>query len=435
MQKFRLLHVCPRMYIINFSLSLGVVAGLENGLGRTPPMGFISWERFGAEIDCTKFPDTCISERLYMEMADAIVSTGLREAGYVYVNIDDNWSSRTRGADGRLVEDSKRFPNGMKKLADYIHSKELLFGMYTDVGTTTCQGYPGLENLNHMGRDDLFFESDIDMFLDWGIDALKVDGCNANINEMVKLYPSMSMMIQRKIAERKNARQILLSCSWPAYLKKNRESGKTIALLQQHCNLWRNYSDIEDSWASVQGIVSFFARRTPNDPMVRAAGPGHWNDPDMLVIGNPGLSLTQQQTQMSIWAILAAPLYISSDIRTISADSLQILLNGDVIKVNQDPLGRQGWVVSDGPVFRIWVRPLHNQDIAVLVENKRASFGASVYTLKMDLFVSALKNPMRGSFKLKNLVDDKVHGPYEWDKPVRVKVDESCSKLFRVSFN
>ena len=440
------------------TILVGTAEGLENGVGRTPPMGFISWERFGAETNCDKFPKTCISETLYTSIADAMVEKGLVELGYVYVNIDDNWSEKERGADGRLQESKSRFPRGMTYLADYLHSKGMKFGMYTDVGTKTCQGYPGLlkPGFRIEKPGSFFFESDIDMFLEWGIDALKVDGCNARLDYMHILYPALSEMILRKIAERREAegksqnlplidtakmaldesseasksriRDILLSCSWPAYMPNQGEDSVSMTALMKHCNLWRNYGDIQDSEDSVLRIERFFARRGPNDIMVKAAGPGHWNDPDMLVIGNKGLSISQQQAQFCIWAILAAPLYISADVREMSPESLAILKNKQVIDVNQDPLGRQGWVAFEDQIFRLWVRPLSAKDghsrVAFVVENKRVEFGASDFVMDPKLL------GVSGEFWLNDLLNEEPPEARSAGQKPEIRVDENCVRMF-----
>ena len=336
------------------------VNGLDNGLAHTPPMGWLSWERFGCNTNCKDFPDSCISEKLYTDMADMLVEHGLDKLGYTYVNIDDCWSEKTRGSSGELIEDRSRFPKGMMWLSNYIHSKGLHFGMYTDIGTLTCGGYPGL--------DGGYLKSDITQFAEWKIDSLKVDGCYADISRMGHNYAVLSDVLNA------TNRPILYSCSWPAYQSDHCENPKDMYVLKSNCNLWRNFDDIEDSWASAKSIVQFWSRNSPSDLMVGAAGPGHWNDPDMLLVGNPGLSLSEQRAQFALWAIFAAPLYISADLRTISKDSLSILKNEEVISINQDPLGKQGYVLSDEGPYRVWVRPLSQGRLAVLFENKLTIF-------------------------------------------------------------
>jgi hypothetical protein len=348
------------MRIIGLVTFVDSIVALDNGLAHTPPMGWLSWERYGCTIDCAEFPNSCISEKLYMDMADMLVVHGLDKLGYTYVNVDDCWSTKTRGPRGEIREDPIRFSKGMKSLSEYIHSKGLHFGLYTDIGTMTCGGYPGLGGG--------FLKSDVAQFAEWKIDSLKVDGCYADIGRMGAQYTELSNVLNA------TKRPILYSCSWPAYQGDHCENPKDMSILKSKCNLWRNYGDIEDSWASVKSIVQFWARKSSSDIMVSAAGPGHWNDPDMLLVGNPGLSISEQRAQFAFWAILAAPLYISADLRTIPAESLEILKNEEVIAINQDALGKQGYVLSDEGPYRVWMRPLSNERIAVLFENKATIF-------------------------------------------------------------
>ena len=386
------------------------------------------------------------------------MKTGLRDAGYVYVNIDDNWSQLERDNNGFLQEDLVRFPRKMKWLADYIHELGLKFGMYTDVGVKTCQGYPSLLKPGAIATadseyEDLFYVSDIDMFIDWGIDALKVDGCNVHSKRDDQfLYPKLSEMILDRLARKgKSAgslqlegaplelvkppmvRPILLSCSWPAYMPDQGLNEATMASLAHNCNLWRNYGDIQDSWSSVMAITDFYAKNSmgPNTLLVQTAGPGHWNDPDMLVVGNTGLSPSEEQTQMALWAILAAPLYISADIRKMDRQALAILKNPKVIAVNQDPLGKQGWVIHSDPTFRVWMRPLvdnkSKKQIALLVENKRAEFYYSMYH-----FDPALVGVV-GSYTMEDLYGNAPASTHTG--PVSIKVDANCSAMFKISFD
>nr|CAI5822227.1 unnamed protein product [Callosobruchus analis] len=246
-----------------------------------------------------------------------MVEDGYLAAGYEYVMIDDCWSSKERNSNGRLEADPQRFPSGIKNLSDYIHIKGLKFGIYGDYGTYTCAGYPGSKG--HL-------QVDADTFAEWGVDYLKLDGCHIGYIEMQKHLNN-------------TGRPIMFSCSWPDY-QEERGMKSNYTALQQTCNLWRNWKDIEDEWVSVTGIVDWFAGN--QDRLAPFAGPGHWNDPDMLIIGDYGLSYEQSKAQMAIWAIMAAPLIMSVDLRTIEPKFRDILLNKDVIAVNQDRLGIQG---------------------------------------------------------------------------------------------
>ncbi|OQR78001.1 alpha-galactosidase A-like [Tropilaelaps mercedesae] len=314
-------------------------AGLDNGLALTPPMGWLSWERFLCQVDCKTYPDSCISENLYIAMSDIMASEGYLKAGYNHVNVDDCWMADKRDTDGVLQANYTRFPHGIKALANYIHSKGLKIGIYQDCGTKTCAGYPGSAG---------FFEKDAKTFAHWEVDMLKLDGCNANQNIMDDIYPEMTSALN------KSGRGIIYSCSWPAYQFASRKPNyKSIS---ENCNLWRNFEDIEDSWESVAKVIDYYAEI--QDDLIPFSGPGAWSDPDMLMVGNFGLSVDQAKTQMAIWAILAAPLLMSADLRTIQPVFKEILLNQHVIDVNQDKFGIMGRQIYNSNNIQIWVRPV-----------------------------------------------------------------------------
>eukprot|EP00934_Nitzschia_sp_Nitz4_P001959 Nitzschia sp. Nitz4//scaffold88_size82704//3250//6228//NITZ4_005279-RA/size82704-processed-gene-0.62-mRNA-1//-1//CDS//3329559455//1959//frame0 len=322
---------------------LGEIHALNNGLALTPPMGWLSWERFGCQLDCNRFPDTCVSERLYLRQAQRLVQDGYLEAGYEYINIDDCWSAMDRENEN-WVENRTRFPHGIKHLSTTLHTWGLKLGLYADIGSQTCMGYPGLQG---------HFEQDAQTLADWGIDSVKVDACHANETLFNETYPAFGVALNQ------TGRPIMYSCSWPNdYYERHHHWEDPDYLnhgIKQTCNLWRNYIDVSDSWDSIEQIIQFWARTGPNDTMVRAAGMGGWNDPDMLVVGNPGLSLSEQQAQFAFWAIFAAPLMISADLYAMPEESRAILLNREVIAVNQDPLGRQGWYAGNLPGNgRVW---------------------------------------------------------------------------------
>ncbi|TKC39210.1 hypothetical protein EI555_007797 [Monodon monoceros] len=305
-------------------------------------MGWLAWERFRCNTDCNEDPKNCISERLFMEMADRLAQDGWRDLGYEYLNIDDCWIGG-RDAKGNLVPDPKRFPNGMAFLADYAHSLGLKLGIYADMGNFTCMGYPGT-TLDKVVQD-------AQTFAKWKVDMLKLDGCFSTPEE------------------RAEGRPIAFSCSWPAY-----EGGLppkvNYTLLADICNLWRNYGDIQDSWSSVLSILDWFV--THQDILQPVAGPGHWNDPDMLLIGNFGLSFEQARAQMALWTVLAAPLFMSTDLRTISAQNMDILQNPLMIKINQDPLGIQGHrILKEKSHIEVYVRPLASEASAIVFFSRR----------------------------------------------------------------
>lgn len=332
--------VCS-VFLVQIISQNGVLT-LDNGLVLTPPMGWLSWERFRCNIDCVNDPENCISEHLFKVQAEEMVKKGFLEAGYEYIIIDDCWLSHERDANGKLQPDPDRFPSGIKALADYIHDLGLKFGIYEDYGNYTCGGYPGI--LGHL-------ETDAQTFAEWGVDYIKIDGCYVDTHQMDSGYPEFGGYLNA------TNRQIVYSCSWPAYQVDEGMSPNYTAIAY-HCNLWRNYGDIMDSWTSVLDIINFYGDN--KDDFAAVAGPGNWNDPDMLIIGNYGLSLDQSRVQMAIWAIFAAPLIMSNDLRTIRPEFQEILLNKNALKINQDPMGIQGRRVFQDKDRKIdiFVRPI-----------------------------------------------------------------------------
>ncbi|XP_047735992.1 alpha-N-acetylgalactosaminidase [Hyalella azteca] len=331
---------CGRSSLALLVLIVLGVSALENGLARTPPMGWLAWQRFRCNTDCQNDPNNCISEKLFMQMADIIASEGYLQAGYSMVSLDDCWLARSRDAQGRLQPDPLRFPSGIRALADYMHNRGLTFGIYEDYGNYTCAGYPGI--LGHL-------QIDAQTFADWQVDYVKLDGCFSHPADMDRGYPLFGHYLNQ------TGRPMTYSCSWPVYqIYAGIEPNWTSII--NSCNLWRNFDDIQDSWDSVTRIIDYYGDN--QDSIVPNAGPGHWNDPDMLIIGNFGLSYEQSKSQMAMWAIFAAPLLMSVDLRTIKPDYKAILLNTAVIAVNQDPLGIQGRRIYKDKGIEIWARPI-----------------------------------------------------------------------------
>ncbi|HJP56151.1 MAG TPA: glycoside hydrolase family 27 protein [Gemmatimonadales bacterium] len=301
-------------------------------LSRTPPMGWNSWNHFACDV----------SDSLIRGTADAMVSSGMRAAGYRYVVIDDCWQV-ARAADGTIVADSARFPQGIKALADYVHSKGLLFGIYTDAGTKTCQGRPG--TLGHEVQDARTYAA-------WGVDYVKEDWCNAAGLDAPTQYRKF------RDALRATGRPIVLSiCEWGS--NQPWEWAPAVG------NLWRTTDDISDSWGSMLGNLDQSAQHAA------VAGPGHWNDPDMLEVGNGGMTDAEYRAHMSLWALEAAPLIAGNDLRSMSDSTRAILTNPEVIAVDQDSLGAQGYLVwTDGPSLQVWARKLSGGARAVALLNR-----------------------------------------------------------------
>lgn len=326
-------------HILLAALFIARVASLDNGLARTPPMGWLSWERFRCTMDCKTYPDDCISEQLFMKMADLMVSDGYHAAGYEYVIIDDCWLAPERDSEGRLQPDPERFPHGIKALADYIHGKGLKFGIYEDFGTHTCGGFPGSE---------YYLQNDAQTFANWTVDYFKMDGCYSDPKQYDDAYPAMGLWLN------KTGRPILYSCSWPAYQEGSMKPD--YPKIAKYCNVWRNYNDIDDSWDSVATIIEFYGQ--DHTQFQEVAGPGNFNDPDMLIIGNYGLSPDQQRTQMALWSIMASPMIMSVDLRTIKPFSKSLLQNRFAIAINQDPLGIQGKRIAKVGNIQVWTKPI-----------------------------------------------------------------------------
>ena len=285
-----------------FSLLISLTLSLDNGLGLTPQMGWNTWNKFACNIN----------ETLIYNSIDALVSSGLRDLGYNYMNLDDCWQY-SRDENKTIVPDTKKFPNGIKPLADYAHSKGLKFGLYSDAGNYTCQLRPG-----GYGYEDL----DAKTYSDWGVDYLKYDNClNGGISSKIR-YPRMTIALMRQ------ERPIFFSiCQWGE--EEIATWGRAMG------NSWRTTQDIVDTWTSMINIIDI------NDQWYKYAGPGGWNDPDMLEVGNGRMSYVEYRTHFSLWAISKAPLLIGCDITNMTKETFEILSNKEVIEINQDKLGEQ----------------------------------------------------------------------------------------------
>jgi alpha-galactosidase len=354
-------------------------------------MGFNNWNSTHCRAD--------FNETMVKGIADLFVTRGLKDAGYQYVNIDDCWALPARDpVTGRLVPDPARFPNGIKALADYVHAKGLKFGIYTSAGTKTCNvaGFPG-----GLGHED----TDAATFAEWGVDYLKYDNCNNQGVPALQRYPRMRDALQA------TGRPIVYSITeWGQ--NKPWEWGADVG------HLWRTTGDIGDSFASMLNIVK------QNAPLDQFAGPGHWNDPDMLEIGNGGMTDTEYRSHFSLWAIMAAPLLIGSDLRKVSPATFDILLNRAVIAVDQDPLGRQGHVLSNQDGLWTFAKPLANGDVAVALFNETNS-AATIGTT-----AQAIGLPARPGYVLRDLWQ---HTVFETAGVVAAGVPARGTAMFRVS--
>jgi alpha-galactosidase len=365
-------------------------AAVDNGLARTPQMGFNNWNSTGCGSQ--------FNEAMVEGIADLFVSEGLKAAGYQYVNLDDCWALPSRDGSGNLVADPARFPHGIKAVADYVHSKGLKFGLYSSAGTMTCNsaGFPG--GLGHE-------QQDANLWASWGVDYLKYDNCNNQGVDAQQRYKAMGDALAA------TGRPILYSiCEWGS----NQPWNWAPAI----GNSWRTTGDISDNWGSMLGNAH------QNQALASYAKPGAWNDPDMLEVGNGGMSDAEYRTHFSLWSEMAAPLLIGSDIRSASTATLTILKNTDVIAVDQDSLGKQGTVVSSSGGLVVMSKPLANGDRAVTLTNENGS-AATVGTT-----ASAVGMPSASSYKLSNLWTKEVSST---SGAISASVPGHATVMYRVS--
>ncbi len=347
----------------------------------TPPMGWNSWNKFACNV----------SEDLIRQVADAMVTTGMKDAGYQYIVIDDCWQVE-RDSNGNIVPDAKRFPSGMKALADYVHAKGLKFGLYSDAGTKTCQGRPGSRGYEFQ---------DARQYAAWDVDYLKYDWCSTSTQDARSSYELMRAALDA------SGRAIVFSiCEWG--------TSKPWLWAANVGNLWRSTGDIQDRWQGKQewkpgdccnyGMTDIVDQEAGLESY---AGPGHWNDPDMLEVGNGGMTTTEYRAHFSLWAILAAPLIAGNDLRDMKPEIREILTQKEVIAVDQDPLGLQGRRVRKSGDLEVWSKPLQDGSRAVILFN-RGTASAEVSVSWEDLgYPAHLTAKVRDLWQAKDLGDHK----------------------------
>ena len=349
----------------------------QGTLASTPPMGWNSWNKFACDV----------SEKLIRSIADAMVTSGLKAAGYEYVVIDDCWQN-DRDSNGNIRADPERFPSGIKALADYVHARGLKLGIYSDAGTKTCQGRPGSRGYEFQ---------DARQYAAWGVDYLKYDWCNTSTQDARASYQIM------RDALNATGRPIVFSiCEWG--------NSKPWLWAKDIGNLWRTTGDIKDRWSGKEkwpdgsccsyGVMDILDQQVG---LEAHAGPGHWNDPDMLEVGNRGMTLTEYRAHFSLWAILAAPLIAGNDIGSMTPEIHDILANKDVIAVDQDVLGSQGRRIYKNGNLEVWAKQLHDGSRAVVLLN-RAESAHQVTVSWEDLgYPALLKAEVRDLWKAESL--------------------------------
>jgi alpha-galactosidase len=319
-----------------------LLSAQDRGLAGTPPMGWNSWNKFGCNV----------SESMIRQMADAMAKSGMKNAGYQYVVIDDCWQVE-RDKSGNIVADAERFPGGIKALADYVHSLGLKFGIYSDAGSKTCAKRPG--SLGHEYQDAL-------QYAGWGVDYLKYDWCNTTTQDAQAAYALI------RNALNSTGRAIVLSiCEWGT--AKPWLWGKAV-----DGNLWRTTGDIRDTWESKDkhhlGMLDILDLQ---DGLESYAGPGHWNDPDMLEVGNGGMTTDEYRAHFSLWAVLAAPLLAGNDLRDMKPEIHDILTNREVVAVDQDPLGSEGRRVRKDGDLEVWAKQMQDGSRSVVLLNRETA--------------------------------------------------------------
>ena len=367
-----------------------------NGLALTPPMGWNSWNKFACNVN----------EQIVRQSADAIVASGMRDAGYRYVVIDDCWHGQ-RDSNGFITADAQRFPSGMQALADYVHSLGLKFGIYSDAGRLTCGFRPGSEG--HEYQDALAYAR-------WGVDYLKYDWCFTGDRSAQEAYAVMADAL------RSSGRDIVFSmCEWG--------TAKPWLWARNTGNSWRTTGDIFDSFNKQDDAHKSWAHTVTeiadlNEPLWPFAGPGHWNDADMLEVGNGGMTPAEYRAHFSLWAMMASPLMAGNDVAHMDDVTRSILLNADVIAIDQDPLGVQGHRVWKDGDREVWAKPLAGGGRAVLLLNrgdKPASIAATADQLGYPPRVKANVRDLWAHKRLKR-----------WSGKLEATVEPHGVAMFRV---
>lgn len=354
------------MVLVGGLVAVMAFAQKFEGLALRPPMGWNTWNTFGTNID----------EKLIRETAEAMIDSGMQEAGYIYVVLDDGWSAKERDEKGNLVPDPERFASGMKALGDWLHARGFKFGIYNCAGTKTCAGYPGGHG---------YERQDAQLYASWGVDYLKYDWCNTE-----GMDPKVAYRVMRDALYEAGRPVVFSMCEWGT--SRPWEWAKEVA------HLWRTTGDITDIFEGKEKWC--IGWKTILDMQVgleKYAGPDGWNDPDMLVVGRPRMSRAENRAHFSLWCMLAAPLMAGNDVRNMSKEVREILTNREVIAVDQDPLGKQGWRLKAEAGREIWVKELAEGNWAVCL------FNTASQKAKLELEWEELGFLRGGRFRVRDL--------------------------------
>lgn len=396
-----------KFVLLLLALSAPVFAQKFEGLALTPPMGWNSWNTFAGDIN----------ESVVRETAEALIKSGMRDAGYTYVVIDDTWSLRERDSNGNLIADPKKFPSGMKALSDWLHSNGFKFGIYSCAGKQTCGGYPG--SWGHEFQDARTFAT-------WGVDYLKYDWCNTGTADAKDAY------LRMRDALYKAGRPVVFSmCEWGT--ARPWEWAKDVG------HLWRTTGDIYDSYNGVKGwemgwkrILDLQYDLVKNslgpDGIGKYAGPGHWNDPDMMEVGSKGLTFAESRAHFSLWCMIAAPLMAGNDVRHMSEEIRAVLTDKEVVAIDQDPLGKQGYRVLAEPAknIEVWARELKDGDWAFAVLNTGTA--AADLTVDWEYFGWVLKGK---TYTLRDIWAKKAVG--DTSQPLVTHIESHGVTLLRLT--
>ncbi len=377
-------------------------------LAQTPPMGWNSWNKFACDVD----------EQKIRQVADAMAANGMQAAGYEYIVIDDCWHGR-RDTLGFIQPDKQRFPAGMKALVDYVHSKGLKFGIYSDAGNKTCGGRPGSRGHEYQ---------DATTYAQWGVDYLKYDWCATEGLKAEGAYTTM-----RDALARAGHPVVFSMCEWG--------TAKPWLWANNVGHLWRTTGDIYNCWDCVHDnggdSKSFGVLRIIDmqDGLRQYAGPGHWNDPDMMEIGNGKLTPSEERAHFAMWSMLAAPLIAGNDLRQMSPQTLSVLTNKAVVAIDQDPLGVQGFRLAAKDSVETWVKPLAGGDWAICFLNR----GKTARTATFDWQTQPIHDEVakrdlaadRTRYKIRNLWTGREAGTTA--KPFQATVPSHDVVMLRLS--